>query len=136
MLLKNCMQHFQNSGQFLSGRLELHIYGWLLIWSSYDSQDLVLAQIMCRPASFKIQFSTVVHYTKEKQGTIPSVYIKTSIDQTLPPASQDYIIKACPQTEVVEIQADHTPMFCATDELHEILLRLAAKYTSALTKAI
>jgi hypothetical protein len=35
------------------------------------------------------------------------VYIKTSIDQCLPPASQDYIIKACPQTEVVEIQADH-----------------------------
>ncbi|KAH8944722.1 hypothetical protein BDL97_13G127800 [Sphagnum fallax] len=95
------------------------------------SADLALAQIMCRPASFEVQFSTVVHYTKEKQGTIPSVYIKTSIDQCLPPASQDYIIKACPQTEVVEIHADHTPMFSATDELHEILLRLAAKYTSA-----
>jgi hypothetical protein len=86
---------------------------------------------MCRPASFKIQFSTVVHYTKEKQGTIPSVYIKTSIDQCLPPPSQDYLIKACPQTEVVEVLADHTPMFSATDELHEIFLRLAAKYTSA-----
>jgi pimeloyl-ACP methyl ester carboxylesterase len=93
------------------------------------SADLVLAQIMCRPASFKVQFSTVVHYTKEKQGTIPSVYIKTSIDQCLPPMSQDYIINACPQTEVVEIHADHNPMFSATDELHEILLRLAAKYT-------
>ncbi len=100
------------------------------MWS-YDSQDLALAQIMCRPASFEVQFSTVVHYTKEKHGTIPSVYIKTSTDQCLPPASQDYIIKACPQTEVVEIHADHTPMFSATDELHEILLRLAAKYTSA-----
>jgi pimeloyl-ACP methyl ester carboxylesterase len=86
---------------------------------------------MCRPAPFKVQSSTVVHYTKEKHGTIPSVYIKTSIDKCLPPLTQEYMIKACPQTEVVEVVADHTPMFSATDELHEILLRLAAKYASA-----
>jgi len=127
MLLKNC-KHFLKFWSIFLWTFG-PACGWL-IWS-YDSQDLVLAQIMCRPASLKIQFSTVVHYTKEKHGTIPSVYIKTSIDQCIPPLSQDYIIKACPQTEVVEIKADHTPMFSATDELHEVLVRLAAKYTSA-----
>jgi len=75
-----------------------------------------------------VLMGTVVNYTPEKHGTVPSVYIKCLQDKALLPAAQDYIIEHTPQEEVIEMDTDHTPMLSAPKELHQILMQLAKKY--------
>jgi pimeloyl-ACP methyl ester carboxylesterase len=91
-------------------------------------ENVVLAQILCRPVPAPVLMGTVVNYTPEKHGTVPSVYIKCLQDRALLPAAQDYIIEETPQEEVIEMDTDHTPMLSAPKELHQILMQLAKKY--------
>ncbi len=103
--------------------LSLYLTIALFVW-----QDVVLAQILCRPVPAPVLMGTVVNYTPEKHGTVPSVYIKCLQDRALLPAAQDYIIEETPQEEVIEMDTDHTPMLSAPKELHQILMQLAKKY--------
>lgn len=60
---------------------------------------------------------------------MPSVFVKNSRDNTVPPRAQDYVVENCgPFTEVVEIDAGHFFLWSHADEFANLVLLLADKY--------
>ncbi|MBX5442933.1 MAG: alpha/beta fold hydrolase [Solirubrobacteraceae bacterium] len=64
-------------------------------------------------------------------AAIPHAYVIATDDRSIPPALQRRMVREHGVTEVVEIEADHSPMHSATDELVAILDRIAAGRTTA-----
>lgn len=78
---------------------------------------------------------TAVSYTDERHGRVPSVYVRNSSDNTVPPRAQDFVVENCgPFVEVVEIDAGHFSSWSHADEFAKLALNLADKYDVAETR--
>jgi pimeloyl-ACP methyl ester carboxylesterase len=62
---------------------------------------------------------------------IPRSYVLCKRDRAIPPALQRRMLQQAGCTEVVELDTDHVPHLSATDELAEVLDRLAARMLPA-----
>lgn len=67
-------------------------------------------------------------FTEKGYYSVPRVYIRTSLDEAVKPHFQDRYIAANPPTAVLHLEADHSPFFSAPEELHQLLLSIAATY--------
>ncbi|HWV88165.1 MAG TPA: alpha/beta fold hydrolase [Capillimicrobium sp.] len=59
-------------------------------------------------------------------SALPRAYVIATADNSIPPALQRRMVREHGLTEVVEIEADHSPMHSATDELIATLDRMAS----------
>jgi hypothetical protein len=59
-------------------------------------------------------------------AALPRAYVIATADNSIPPALQRRMVREHGLTEVVEIEADHSPMHSATDELIATLDRMAS----------
>jgi pimeloyl-ACP methyl ester carboxylesterase len=78
-----------------------------------------------RPQAVAV-FATPVGVDEEALAAIPRSYVLTAYDQAIPPALQRRMISEHPCERVIELEADHAPMYSARDELIAALLELAA----------
>ena len=62
---------------------------------------------------------------------IPRSYVLCKRDRAIPPALQRRMLDQAGCTEVVELDTDHVPHLSATDELAEVLDRLATRMLPA-----
>jgi pimeloyl-ACP methyl ester carboxylesterase len=65
--------------------------------------------------------------TPERYGKVPRTYIACTQDRVIPIARQRDMIARQPGTNVIEIEADHSPFFSAPDMLARALDDLASK---------
>jgi pimeloyl-ACP methyl ester carboxylesterase len=78
-----------------------------------------------RPQAVAV-FATPVSVGEQALTAIPRSYVLTAYDQAIPPALQRRMISEHPCERVIELEADHAPMYSARDELIAALLELAA----------
>ena len=57
----------------------------------------------------------------EKFDTVPRVYIRCTLDQSVPPELQDKMIAAKPCQKVYNLESGHSPFWSTPEELAEIL---------------
>lgn len=57
----------------------------------------------------------------EKFDTVPRVYIRCTLDQSVPPSLQDQMIAAKPCQKVYNLESGHSPFWSTPEELAEIL---------------
>lgn len=100
-----------------------------IFFNDLDSEEIVvLASKLVRPFPFQTQLSSFT-YTKERYGQIPSVYIKYSKDNALPPEAQEYISSRYgPFKEIIEIDGDHFNFLQRPAEFTKLLVSLTQKY--------
>lgn len=66
-----------------------------------------------------------VHISKSAWGCVPRTYIKTLQDKALETRLQEVMLAMAPGTSVVEMNTDHSPFYCAPQELANALVSLA-----------
>ncbi|KAL6961536.1 (R)-mandelonitrile lyase [Sarracenia purpurea var. burkii] len=95
------------------------------------NEDFTLATLLVRLGSL---FMEDLHkaknlFTDKGFGSIARVYIVCNQDKCIPPEFQRWMIENSPVKEVQVIEeADHMPMFSASDELARCLVEIAKKY--------
>jgi pimeloyl-ACP methyl ester carboxylesterase len=62
-------------------------------------------------------FTDVLHYTPERAGRIPRVYIECLRDRAITPAMQRRMIEARPCAKVLPLDTDHSPFYSAPEAL-------------------
>lgn len=67
-------------------------------------------------------------FTEKGYYSVPRVYIRTLLDEAVKPHFQDRYIAVNPPTAVLHLESDHSPFFSAPEELHQLLLSIAATY--------
>lgn len=75
-------------------------------------------------------FMAEVAVTKERFGSVPKTYIRTSIDKMISPALQDAMIKNWDVDSVFDLESGHFPTSSVPGELADALLGAAAIDTS------
>ncbi|KAG0557865.1 hypothetical protein KC19_11G162600 [Ceratodon purpureus] len=99
-----------------------------IMYDDWDSEDAVLATILCRPFPGRVLGSPIT-YTKEKHGQVPAVYIKYLRDNTMPVAAQNWIVgNLGPFKEVLEVDASHLGYWQKIDEFTQLVFRLTDNY--------
>ncbi|EFJ31217.1 hypothetical protein SELMODRAFT_88885 [Selaginella moellendorffii] len=92
------------------------------------AEDVALASILLRPSPIaavsKVNFST----SKRGYGSVPRVYVKTEKDRSFSPREQDIAVTKSLPDKVYSIESDHSPFFSAPQELHQLLLQIAADF--------
>ncbi|KAJ7548550.1 hypothetical protein O6H91_07G016900 [Diphasiastrum complanatum] len=95
------------------------------------SQDIILASMLLRRGPLATVLDAKSGITAAKYKSVPRVFIKLLRDKLLPPLLQDAFINANPPQAVFHIDTDHSPFFSAPEELHQMLLLAAARFTTA-----
>jgi pimeloyl-ACP methyl ester carboxylesterase len=88
-----------------------------------SDDDVALAGSLLAPEAMA-PFSTPLHLTAERFGSVRRVYIECLRDRAVPPALQKRMYTAQPCERVITIDTDHSPFFSAPDELVRHLLAL------------
>ena len=92
-------------------------------------QDVKLASKLVRPCKFFVsELQDGSLFTKERYGSVPSVYIKCTKDEIITEDFQQWMINRASVNEVIEIDADHMVMLSKPCELFNHLLKVAEKY--------
>uniref|UniRef100_A0A0C9RQ02 TSA: Wollemia nobilis Ref_Wollemi_Transcript_26507_964 transcribed RNA sequence n=1 Tax=Wollemia nobilis TaxID=56998 RepID=A0A0C9RQ02_9CONI len=97
-------------------------------YGTSPSWDVALASLLLRPFPMKGFQGIEVKTTKERYGSVPKVYIKTERDNVISIELQEEMIGASPPEEVYILDCDHSPFFSEPEQLHRLLLEIAAKY--------
>ncbi|OCC24308.1 hypothetical protein MB02_06865 [Croceicoccus estronivorus] len=84
--------------------------------------EAAVSKLVTEPAA---TLASNVPVTADRWGRIPRTYIECTDDRTLDIAFQRAMIGLSPGTQVVTLDADHSPFYSATEELAEALLSLA-----------
>uniref|UniRef100_A0A6N2N7H5 AB hydrolase-1 domain-containing protein n=1 Tax=Salix viminalis TaxID=40686 RepID=A0A6N2N7H5_SALVM len=94
-----------------------------------SAEDLALQMLLNRPGSmFVDSLSKAKKFTDERYGSVPRVYIVCTEDAMMCASFQRWMIEQNGVNEVVEIPADHMPVFSIPQELTHSLLELARKH--------
>ena len=92
-------------------------------------QDLALQMLLNRSGSLFVEsLSKAKKFTDERYGSVPRVYIVCTEDLMMPASFQRWMIEQNGVNEVVEIPADHMPVFSIPTELTHSILELARKH--------
>jgi len=99
------------------------------LWYCCCSQDLALQMLLNRPGSMFVEsLSKAKKFTDERYGSVPRVYIVCTEDLMMPASFQRWMIEQNGVKEVMEIPADHMPVFSTPTELCHSILELARKH--------
>lgn len=71
-------------------------------------------------------FMAKVVVSDEKFGSVPKIYIRTSLDQVTSPALQDFMIANWNVQTVLDLESGHFPAFSVPEKLAGLMLRCAS----------
>lgn len=94
-----------------------------LFYNETPNQHLQHAQTRLVPEPLS-SFTTPVHVSDHRYGTVWRAYIECTRDGAIPIASQRSMQAALPCGQVVELDSDHSPFFSMPARLAEVLERL------------
>ncbi|EFJ10380.1 hypothetical protein SELMODRAFT_128357 [Selaginella moellendorffii] len=87
------------------------------------SKDVVLAKLLLKPRPLFKHHSAEL--SREKYGSIPRYFVKTTQDKLISPKLQDLMIEYNPPKRVFHVHSDHSPFFSKPAILLEYLLKVA-----------
>lgn len=94
-----------------------------------SAEDLALQMLLNRPGSMFVEsLSKAKKFTDERYGSVPRVYIVCTEDLMMLASFQRWMIEQNGVKEVMEIPADHMPVFSTPAELCHSILELARKH--------
>ncbi|KAJ6997307.1 hypothetical protein NC653_013777 [Populus alba x Populus x berolinensis] len=94
-----------------------------------SAEDLALQMLLNRPGSLFVEsLSKAKKFTDERYGSVPRVYIVCTEDLMMLASFQRWMIEQNGVKEVMEIPADHMPVFSTPAELCHSILELARKH--------
>lgn len=97
-----------------------------VLYGECSDEDVALARSLLVPECMA-PLATPICITAANFGRVPRVYIECRRDKALSPAAQRKMYTALPCQAVMSIEADHSPFFCAPEELAAHLLRLESE---------
>jgi pimeloyl-ACP methyl ester carboxylesterase len=90
-----------------------------------NDDDLALARLCLKPEP-TVPLATPIRVTEPRYGSVPRAYIGCLRDRAMTPAMQRSLQAGSPCSEVLDLDADHSPFFSRPDELVRMLDSLAA----------
>lgn len=92
-------------------------------YNTCDDEDIALARTLLLPEPLA-PMHTPIHVTQERFGSVPRVYVECLQDHAIPPRLQRKMIEESPCQQVITMETDHSPFFCAAKALVESLSAL------------
>lgn len=93
-------------------------------YNTCSDEDVALARTLLSPEPLA-PMHTPIHVTPANFGRVPRVYIECLRDHAIPPRLQKKMYTESPCEEVLTLDTDHSPFFCAPEDLVKQLLSLA-----------
>ncbi|CAO2820789.1 unnamed protein product [Amaranthus hypochondriacus] len=98
-----------------------------LLYNLSPLEDSTLAGMLLRPSPFR---SFINAPFPSNLKNVPRVYVKTLQDNLLKPRRQDLMVQLWRPSQVYTIDSDHSAMLSKPFELFDILVSVAANFTS------
>jgi pimeloyl-ACP methyl ester carboxylesterase len=93
-------------------------------YNTCSDEDIALARTLLSPEPLAPML-TPIHVTEDNFGRVPRIYIECLQDHAIPLRLQKKMYTESPCSKVMTLDTDHSPFFCAPDQLAQQLLSLA-----------
>ncbi len=86
--------------------------------------DVVLAKSLLTPEPLA-PLATPLRLSAARFGSVPRIYVECAADRAMTLAAQRRMQQALPCRERITLDADHSPFFCDSERLTEVLSKIA-----------
>lgn len=112
------------SAELPPDRLKNHFYNKCL------AEDFSFASGRVKSFPHLPNIFLAISLTEENWGSVPRVYVLSTQDRLIDPASARKMVMLTPVNEIHELDGDHSFFFSAVDDATKVLNDVAAKYDS------